>query len=123
MEARDTVMTFERIQEIDLKNAESNFTDALWDVAREQAEISFKARQDEIDLLHSIINSKDVAITDLKSLLELAKEFAQNERQAGIKEVVEWGLETCPHDLFGEGTQCFKRACDECWKDKIKEWG
>ncbi len=41
MEAKDTVMTYERIQEIDLKNAESNFTDALWDVAREQAEISF----------------------------------------------------------------------------------
>lgn len=43
MEARDTMMSFERIQEIDMKNAESNFTDALWDVAKEQAEISFKA--------------------------------------------------------------------------------
>jgi len=40
--------------------------------------------------------------------------------KAGIKEVVEWGLETCPHDLFGEGTQCYKRACDECWQEK---WG
>lgn len=38
--------------------------------------------------------------------------------QAGVKEVVEWGLETCPHDLFGEGTQCFKRACDLCWQEK-----
>jgi len=79
MKARDTVMSFERIQEIDLKNAESNFTDALWDVAREQANTSFGA---------------------------------------GIKEVVEWGKETCPHDLFGEGTHCFKRACDECWQEK-----
>lgn len=42
MEAKDTLMPFERIQEIDLKNAESNFTDALWDVAKAQAEISFK---------------------------------------------------------------------------------
>ena len=41
----------------------------------------------------------------------------------GIKEVVEWGLETCPHDLFGEGTHCYKRACDECWQEKLKEWG
>jgi len=38
--------------------------------------------------------------------------------EAGIAEVVEWGKETCPHDLFGEGTQCFKRACDQCWLEK-----
>jgi len=43
--------------------------------------------------------------------------------EEGRREVVEWGLETCPHDLFGEGTQCWKRVCDECWLDKIKEWG
>ena len=84
MEARDTVLGKERLDAIDLKNAESNFTDALLDVAREQAEISFKV---------------------------------------GIKEVVEWGLETCPHDLFGEGTQCYKRACDECWREQLKVWG
>uniref|UniRef100_A0A6M3J4T8 Uncharacterized protein n=1 Tax=viral metagenome TaxID=1070528 RepID=A0A6M3J4T8_9ZZZZ len=40
--------------------------------------------------------------------------------KAGRKEVVDWGKETCPHDLFGEGTHCFKRACDECWEEK---WG
>ena len=39
-------------------------------------------------------------------------------KQAGIKEVVEWGLETCPHDLFGEGTHHFKRVCDLCWQEK-----
>ena len=43
-------------------------------------------------------------------------------KRAGIKEVVEWGNETCPHDLFGEGTQCFKRACDLCWQYQLKEW-
>jgi len=43
--------------------------------------------------------------------------------EAGRYEVIEWGSETCPHDLFGEGTQCFKRACDMCWQEKIKEWG
>lgn len=78
----DTVMSFMRIEEIDAKNATSNFTDALIDVAREQAEISFKA---------------------------------------GMKEVLDWGLETCPHDLFGEGTHYYKRACDICWQDKLKE--
>jgi len=31
--------------------------------------------------------------------------------------VFAWGNETCPHDLFGEGTQCFKHACDECWQE------
>lgn len=83
MKAYDTVMNFMRIEEIDAKNATSNFTDALVDVAREQAEISFKA---------------------------------------GIEEVVRWGNETCPHDLFGEGTHYFKRACDLCWQDQLKEW-
>ena len=42
---------------------------------------------------------------------------------AGIKEVVEWGNETCPHDLFGEGTQCFERACDLCWQYQLRDWG
>jgi len=35
----------------------------------------------------------------------------------GIKEVVDWGNETCPHDIFGEGTQCYKHACDICWQE------
>jgi len=47
MEAKDTVMNFMRIEEIDAKNATSNFTDALVDVAREQAEISFMAGKKE----------------------------------------------------------------------------
>ena len=48
MKASDTVMPFSQIEAIDLKNAESNFTDALYDVAREQAEISFKAGIKEV---------------------------------------------------------------------------
>jgi hypothetical protein len=43
MKASKTILGFERLQEIDAKNAESNFIDALVDVAREQAEVSFKA--------------------------------------------------------------------------------
>jgi len=30
---------------------------------------------------------------------------------------LEWGNETCPHDIFGEGTQWFKHACDMCWQE------
>lgn len=41
--------------------------------------------------------------------------------KAQLKKVFEWGEETCPHDLFGEGTQCFKHACDECWQSLKKE--
>lgn len=44
-------------------------------------------------------------------------------KEQGRKEVIAWGLETCPHDLFGEGTFYYKRACDLCWQEKIKEWG
>jgi len=42
-----------------------------------------ESRQDEIDLLLSMLAEKDAAITDLKSLLELAKE-------AGRRQVGEW---------------------------------
>jgi len=69
----------------------------------------------------------------LKSLLDAAElrnpqGFSANRERylaeisfkAGIREVVKWGLETCPHDLFGESTQCYKRACDKCWQEK---WG
>jgi hypothetical protein len=41
MNYKDTILSHNRINEIDLKNAESNFTDALWDVAEEQAKVSF----------------------------------------------------------------------------------
>jgi len=57
-----------------------------------------------------------------QEVFEVTAEALAEQRQAGIREVVEWGLETCPHGLFGEGTQCFKRVCDECWEIKIKEW-
>ena len=93
MEAKDTVM--------DLRG----LTVGEVGVANQQAEISFKA--------------------GFKHALEGAvmEGGYESVKKVGIKEVVEWGLETCPHDLFGEGTHCYKRACDECWKDKIKECG
>ncbi len=48
MEAKDTVLSKEQLDAIDLKNAESNFIDALYDTARQQAEISFKAGIKEV---------------------------------------------------------------------------
>ena len=35
--------------------------------------------------------------------------------KAQVEKIAEWGNETCPHYIFGEGTQCFKHACDMCW--------
>jgi len=35
---------------------------------------------------------------------------------AQAEKILNWGNETCPHDIFGEGTQCFKHACDMCWQ-------
>jgi len=39
-----------------------------------------------------------------------------NHFKLGVKAVMEWGKETCPHYIFGEGTQCYKHACDMCWE-------
>ena len=41
---------------------------------------------------------------------------AKAQHQQDLKDFIEWGKETCPHDLFGEGTQCYKHACDMCWE-------
>jgi len=38
-----------------------------------------------------------------------------------LRQVMEWGKETCPHDLFKEGTHCFKHACDMCWQELQKQ--
>ena len=40
--------------------------------------------------------------------------------KAGLKEVVEWGEEPCPHFLT---IGMKKRACPECWQAQLKEWG
>jgi len=104
MEARDTVMS-----EDELYSLPSFERD---DILLAQAEVSFKA---------GIKEGRDgCAYCDTPLLYEGE---IQEARSAGIREVVEWGLETCPHDLFGEGTQCYKRACDMCWSAKLKEWG
>ena len=98
MEAKDTVMKPRQIVEAMSEWKDDN--GIAWEdwamVMTTQAEISFS------------------------NGLEVGKELG---KQLGRKEVIEWGLETCPHDLFGEGTLCFKRACDECWQEQIEKWG
>lgn len=93
----------------------------VYDTLLKQAEVAFKAgqesRQDEIDLLQSIINSKDVAITDLKSLLELAKEYAIEEHKVGVRDMAEWVEKALlVHPVN-------RKAFRIEWLDKMKEWG
>ena len=47
--------------------------------------------------------------------------IAQAQNKDTIRQIIEWGNETCPLDLFGEGTQCFKHACDLCWQELQSE--
>uniref|UniRef100_A0A6M3LFR2 Uncharacterized protein n=1 Tax=viral metagenome TaxID=1070528 RepID=A0A6M3LFR2_9ZZZZ len=54
-------------------------------------------------------------------VMRVARKQAKVSYGAGMREVIEWCDETCPHDLFGEGTHCYKRACDMCWQEKLKE--
>ena len=74
------------------------------EVCKEIAKISFRAGYEQ-------------SILDNNEWMNQGSSFKAGE-MAGIKEVMEWGKETCPHDLFGEGTQFFKRVCDECWQEK-----
>jgi hypothetical protein len=97
MEAKDTVMNKVQLDAIDLKNAESNFIDALYDTAREQAEISFKAGWKQ-------------GMDDSKALIQ---ESTSELKQEGIKEVVEW-LQTL---VVGE-----KLLSGEVGQAKLKEW-
>ena len=51
-----------------------------------------------------------------------SRRYADSVAAAQLRKVVEWGEETCPHDL-GEGTQCYKHACDMCWQSLKEEAG
>ncbi len=96
MIGKDTVMSFKRLQEIDLKNASSNFTDALYDVAREQAEISFKLGIKEVvDWIQQLAREHE-AIRQFHPDRSITLKGAfkpiifDDEWQAKLKE---WGLE------------------------------
>lgn len=82
---KDTVMNKERLDAIDLKNAESNFTDALWDVAREQDEISFKVGIKEVVewiRSHQLIEPDEDSITRFEPFYQIAETNLKN-----------WGIE------------------------------
>ena len=86
MKAKDTVMSYERIQEIDLKNAESNFTDALWDVAREQAQVSFKK--------------------GIKEVTEWIREYSNLHYTSGQREILFISKESWQQKLREWGIEC-----------------
>ena len=80
-----------------------------------------QAKQDEVDILYTMLTAKDVAITDLKSLLELCKDYAKKEKQAGIKEVIEW-IKSNRETPLGTDRYGFY-IWDSKLQAKIKEWG
>uniref|UniRef100_A0A6M3JGZ2 Uncharacterized protein n=1 Tax=viral metagenome TaxID=1070528 RepID=A0A6M3JGZ2_9ZZZZ len=45
----------------------------------------------------------------------MLKALCESIAKAQAEKIAKWGNETCPHDIFGDGTQCFKHACDMCW--------
>ena len=53
--------------------------------------------------------------------LRANQRVARKAEKEVLRQVAEWGEETCPHDLFGEGTQCYKHACDGCWAELQKQ--
>ena len=96
MSWQDTVMSDEQIREA--KRFHSGFTSHIHvadvAIAEAQAKRTWKARDPEIKEVH----------------------------KAGIKEVVEWRLELCPHKTNPLEFRA-KQYCELCWQAKIKEWG
>jgi len=84
-------------------------------IAKDQAEISFKAGYDE---------GLKVGILDAK---ELDQGMLKAQRKAGIREVVEWGDNICdkhPTEATKRGLRwILQRECPQCWQAKLKEWG
>lgn len=126
MEAKDTVMSdTTKRQFIYIKDKVDDNLRGFCeeDALLRQAELSFKAgeesRQDEVDLLQSMFNSKGVAIVDLKSVLKLKEEQLKTEKQEGRREVVE------ELRLRGDMSMNFPfgNIRKEAWQAQLKEWG
>ncbi len=128
MEAKDTVMSDTLIQVWVLEFVQPGELDLnakLKEFAQAQAEISFKAGQDEL------ANELVLARAEIDSLGSVLLELQQdciNSRKAGIREVVEWGIEICHEhlpkwkgkvDLMGGVLS--RRECPKCWQAKLKE--
>lgn len=135
MEAKETVMSTKRINEVYLRGYLTRRgvykqREGLKALVYEQAEITapifFKAgiKEGEQRLAERISYPHWQEIQDSK--------------QAGIKEVVEWTDEICPghcqrnpkgSSMFGEivfysnGRRLKKRDCLICWQAQKKEWG
>ncbi len=145
MEAKDTVMTDEKIAgvlhytPITTKKFESKLTakdkEAFRDemgielraVAKAQDEISFKAGRESLDIpeiidkAHKEGYEQSVLDNDNWAKADYGYELA-------IREVVEWGGERCqehkPHGMFGGLLGMLpKRACGACWQAFKKDKG
>ena len=53
---------------------------------------------------------------DMKATYEKAKVELQAQIKDTLRQVLEWGLETCPHTKEYELGK-FKRACSYCWQE------
>ena len=97
-----------------IKTNNYNCCNTLDERLLEQAEVSFKAGCQE---------GWDKAKEELETnpeILRIAREELNEQKKAGIREVVEWGEEDCPHFPT---VSMKKRQCTECWQAKKEEWG
>ena len=127
MEAKDTVMGKDGIfgvivaSDKNITYSPQYYTDnkgELRAVAKAQAEISFKAGQEEGFILAKVTDPVLLSKAEHEELNRRAKAFLDDVKLSGIKEVVERSNEPCPH------TGGFlKRDCDTCWQAQVKDWG
>ena len=91
------------------------------------AEISFEAGEVQGITKGVILGGKDLSLlnpSEIEILNAKAETYLGGVKQAGIKEMVEWGSEYCLHRQGKKGIQNMpKRCCEDCWQAKLKELG
>lgn len=119
MEAKDTVMSPKDILTAIGKKDYERFT--ITEVAKAQAEISFKAGKEEE-------YTKWIKACMKASMLISKPEQLTNLYKVGIREVVEWSDDICI--LHGDADARVRQGkvlrqgnCYECWQAQKKKWG
>ncbi len=112
MKAKDTVMTQHQVDceyEAWADYSGDNAKQGAMDVAKRQAEISFKAGMEN-----------KVSVPSNYSRKELKRSW-EDGHKSGIKEVVDWMKENPVRPMFltHENAQDYKAK----WESKLKEWG
>jgi len=107
MEAKDTV-----IGKVQRDNIFYRGIGTLEGVCKIQAEISFKAGYDEA------IGCTKESLSSIKGKAYYAG------KEAGRREVVEWGDELCHNTEHHSWWDSMPRSkCPDCWQAQLKEWG